>query len=317
MSNDHTVPQMYLRRFGWQRRRSSREWFISARRVEQLDQPFTANIRNVAAVTDFYGEKVEKLLCKIEGNAKGVFDTILEDPRAALPGPDRWPLPGHDRELLAWWIAAQIVRTVRQRRRLQHFAGDGTDQLTVPQSIKSEAGRSEHLRFMADQLARLSWVVFDRPWGLGFSDLCLWTSDVPVMIMNGQDDENQLLATAYWDVVMPLDPHRFLLLPGWPAREEDPYKRADHLFKLPGGLGLLINNLAFDTADSHLFCNQDHDPFPHLRLDGPRLPTPWAGNTREGASYLLEYATMPSDLNIERRWLSEHAPPRRQSAAGA
>jgi Protein of unknown function (DUF4238) len=315
MSNDHTVPQMYLRRFGWPQRRRSRERFISARRIDQLDQPFLANIRNVAAVTDFYGERVEKLLCNIEGSAASAFDTMLEDPEGALPGPGRWPLPDDEREALAWWIAAQIVRTVRQRRRLLYLSGEGTEHFEVPQSIKSLAARDEHVRFMANQLPRLSWVIFSRPWGLGFSDLCLWTSDVPVVILNGQDTENQLLASSYWDVIMPLDPHRFLLLPGWHAREEDPQKRVDHLLKMDGGFGQIISHMIYDAADSHVFCHEDHDPLPHLRFDSPRLPTPWTGNTREGSSWLLEYATTNPGWTVERRWLTEHPPPPEPSTA--
>jgi hypothetical protein len=314
VTNDHTVPQMYLRRFGWQRKPGSRDWFISARKVDQLDQPFTPNLRRVGAVTDFYGERVEKLLGKLEANAAPVFDTLLEDPRGALPGPGRWPLQEDRRSALAWWIGAQIVRTVRQRKRLQRLAGDGTEQLAMPQSIKSLAGRDTHVRFMADQIARLSWAVFSRPWGLGFSDLCLWTGDVPVVIVNGQDEEDQLLATSYWDVILPLDPHRFLLLPGWGMRKEDPRKRGDHLLKFDSGFGRIISQMIFEVADSQVFCHGDHDPLPHLQLEGPRLPTPWTGNTRPGGSWVLEYPTLSSGWTVERRWLTEHPPPRPETA---
>jgi hypothetical protein len=54
MRNDHTVSQMYLRRFGWQWKPRGQQWFISARRVDQLDRPFLARIRKVAAVADFF-----------------------------------------------------------------------------------------------------------------------------------------------------------------------------------------------------------------------------------------------------------------------
>lgn len=315
MSNDHTVPQMYLRRFGWQRKPGSREWFISTRNIDSLDQPFGSNIRKVAAVTDFYGERAEKLLCNLEKQAVPAFDTMLEDPRGALPGPGRWPLPANERAALAWWIAAQIVRTVRQRKRLQHLAGDGTGQLALPQSIRSSAGRDEQLRFMGEQLARLSWVILDRPWGLGFSDLCLWTGDVPVVVLNAQDAQNQLLATAYCDVILPLDPHRFLLLPGHRARKEDPRKRVDHRFKMEGGTGQIISQMIFDAADSQVFCHRDHDPTPHLRLTGPRLPTPWTGDSHGGPTWIVEYATMNPGWTVERRWLSEHPPSRDSSPA--
>jgi hypothetical protein len=313
MSKDHTVPQMYLRRFGRQRKRASREWYIRARHLDNLEHRFEVNVRKVAAVTDFYGDQVERLLCKIESDAMPAMDAMLEDPRGALPGPDRWPLGPEDRASLAWWIAAQIVRTTRQRRRLVHLASQGDGQLPVPSSIKSLAGRGEHVKFITDQLASLSWVIFARPWGLGFSDVCLWTSDVPVIVVNGQDHENQLLATSYWDVILPLDPHRFLILPGWGTRQEDPRKQVDHCLKLPGGLGLALSRMVFDAADSQVFCDAEHDPFPHLRRDlddGPRLPTPWTGEEGEGPSYLLSYATMNPGWTVERRWLTEHAPPR-------
>lgn len=41
-------------------------------------------------------------------------------------GPGRWPLKAEERAAMAWWVAAQIVRTVRQRKRLQHLTGEGT-----------------------------------------------------------------------------------------------------------------------------------------------------------------------------------------------
>lgn len=128
-------------------------------------------------------------------------------------------------------------------------------------------------------------MIFGRPWGLGFSDVCLWTSDAPVVIINGQDDENQLLATSYWDVLLPLDPHRFLIVPGWHARREDHRKHVDHLVKFDGGMGLALSTILFETADSRVFCHRDRDPLPHLHLVGPRLVTPWAGDTQAGPSW--------------------------------
>jgi hypothetical protein len=38
----------------------------------------------------------------------------------------------------------------------------------------------------------------------------------------------------------------------------------DHLTKFPGGLGLWINGVIYDAADSHLYCHPDHDPLPFL-----------------------------------------------------
>jgi hypothetical protein len=104
---------------------------------------------------------------------------------------------------------------------------------------------------------------------------------VPVLIINGQDDQNQLLATSYWDVILPLDPHRFLLLPGWRAREEDPQKRVDHLLKLDGGLGQIICQMIFDAADSQVFWHEKHDPSCTCGLRGPGCRRPGSGRRRK------------------------------------
>jgi len=315
-TNDHTVPRMYLRRFSRQKKKASKNWFVSARSLDSLDRVFQPNICNVAAVTDFYGAPAERLLGRIEADAAPVFGAVLDDPRYALPA--RWPLSADERLRLAWWIAAQIVRTTRQRRRLAYLTTAESDgqSLEIPHLIKSLAGRDTHLRFMADQLAALAWIVHNRSWGLGFSDACLWTSDVPVVMLNGHDDEDQLVSAAYWDVVLPLDPHRFLILPGLRAREEDPAKQVDHRTKFHPGLCIFLNGVIFDAADTHLYHHPDHDPLPYLDRPRVRLPTPWSEDQlmedqqQGGPSYIIEYATLSPKLTVERRWLSEH-PPRR------
>ena len=302
MGNDHTVPRMYLRRFAEQRRD---EWFLRARRVDDLGHHFPPNIRKVTAVTDFYGERVEKFLCTIESSATPVFRALLDAREGALPG--YWPVDGDDRAALAFWIAAQIVRTTRQRHRLAHLSGDEQRDLALPRALRSQAGRDRHVKFIADHLAKLALIVFNRPWGLGYSALCLWTSDSPVVVINGHDEPDQLFAAAYWDVVLALDPHRFLIMPGRRARRDERAKRRDHLAILPGGLGLAFNSIIFEAADSQVFCHPEHDPLPHLKLEGPRLPTPWReDNPASAPEWLFDYGVVPPGHTIERRWLHEH-----------
>ncbi|SEF27384.1 Protein of unknown function [Amycolatopsis pretoriensis] len=302
MSNDHTVPRMYLRRFAEERRG---EWFVRARRVDDLERHFPPNIRKVAAVSDFYGERVEKFLCMIEKGATPVFDALLDAREGALPA--YWPVDNEDRAALAWWIAAQIVRTTRQRHRLVHLAGDSHGDLALPKALRSKAGRDKHVKFIAEHLAKLAFIVFNRPWGLGFSTLCLLTSDSPVVVINGHDDPNQLLAAAFWDVVLPLDPHRFLILPGRPMRRRGRAKQRDHLALLPGGLSLALNSIIFEAADNQIFCHPDHDPLPHLRLEGPRLPTPWRDDDPPSRpEWVFDYGVVAFGHTIERRWLEEH-----------
>jgi hypothetical protein len=292
---------MYLRRFAEQRRR---DWFIRARRVGDIEGHFTSNIRNVAAVTDFYGERVEKFLCSIESRAKPVFDALLDDPAGALPA--YWPVDDADRRDIAWWIAAQIVRTTRQRHRLVHMNRAIRTRLEMPDALRSLAGRDEHLKFISEHLAKLAFIVFNRPWGLGYSDFCLLTSDSPVVVVNGHDERDQLFATAYWDVLLPLDPHRFLILPGLPTRRREAAKRRDHLAKLDGGLGMALSAIMYEAADQYVFCHPGHDPFPRLRLEGPRLPAPWRdAEPASGPEWLLNYGVIPLGNTIERRWMTE------------
>jgi len=132
--------------------------------------------------------------------------------------------------------------------------------------------------------------------------------------MNGQDRDDQLLSVAYWDVLVPLDPHRFLVMPT-PGSQPDPRTLADHRVKFDGGFGMVLLSLLWDAADQHVFWHPDHVP-QALEMDprmlGPRLPRPWAGDTHEPPQTIMEYGAMPPGTTVERRWLEEH-PPRRAS----
>jgi hypothetical protein len=77
-TNDHTVPQMYLK---WFAERRGRKHHIVAQRVDDLGNPFTTTVNNVTAVNGFYWgttpdgvphHEAEKLLCQIEGDASQV-----------------------------------------------------------------------------------------------------------------------------------------------------------------------------------------------------------------------------------------------------
>lgn len=178
----------------------------------------------------------------------------------------------------------------------------------APGPLHKFARNNQHLAFITQQLAPLAAVVGGRPWGIGFSDACLPTSDVPVVLMNGQDDQNQLLAEAYWEVLVPLDSHRFLLLPA-PGSQSDPRTRSDHRIKPDAGLGILVWELLWGAADKHVFWHPDHVPYAVETSDrerGPRLPRPWAGGTREPPQMMLQYEALPTGLTVERRWLEKH-----------
>jgi len=132
------------------------------------------------------------------------------------------PTPG----LLDVGFSAGTTGTpTRQRKRLAHRAADNRTHapgtaLAAPSPVQSSP-RTTHLRFVRELLKPAARLVHDRPWGFGFSDVCLLTGDVPAVILNGHDDRDQLASAAHWDIVLPLDPRRFLFLSGpasWTTR---------------------------------------------------------------------------------------------------
>ncbi|UGQ10460.1 DUF4238 domain-containing protein [Yinghuangia sp. ASG 101] len=314
-TNDHTVPQMYLRRFA-AHRPGAKGHFTRARHVTAMDKPFLVNVRNVASKKGFHRgvgadgvehDDTEKIMTRIETAAAPVLSTILDDQRHALI--PRWPLRTPERMRLAWLIAAQLLRTKRQRRRVNHLISTaGGETLPAPGNVKSFAANNPHLHYIAENLGVLAAVIHARPWGLGFSSACLATGDTPAVILNGHDAPDQLAAAAYWDIVLPLDPHRVLILPGIGMRDH-PAKHNDHRLTLPGGIGLMLPQVAYDAADSQVFQHPDHDPFRLLLPDGPRLPEP-DQDTGDGLGpqYLITYDALPPHLTIDRRWVTEHAP---------
>ncbi|WSI28602.1 DUF4238 domain-containing protein [Streptomyces sp. NBC_01343] len=174
----------------------------------------------------------EELFTSLEGRADTVLKVILNDPDWALT--PYWPLGPYQRHVLAWWMAAQILRTIRQRKRLTHQQTEAPDITGLPGEVHTLAQNNPHLRYIVENIVTLALTLEARPWALGFSDVCLLTSGTPVAIWNRPDDEDQLRAAALSDIMLPLDPHRFLLLPGPATRGTDPRKRVDHLMHAKG-----------------------------------------------------------------------------------
>jgi hypothetical protein len=313
-TNDHTVPKMYLRRFARHTRGDG--YYIVAAEVDHPSTSFETNIRNVGATKNFYWgtdidgvphHHMETLLGKIETGAAKAFSLVLDDPEYALP--QQWPLPHDDRLKMSWWIAAQLLRTTRQRHRIEHLATIGST-VPAPATVTAAAASNRHIAFIVERLASLAAAIHLRPWGLAYSTTCLHTSDVPVVILNGHDDGRQIRAASYWDVVLPLDPHRLLMLPGINAQMEDADKQQDHRI-LFGGEGLILLDIVRDAADRYLFHHPSHPPRRVPARNDPRLPTPWTGDTRSaGPEYVIQYEALAPSLTVERRWVHEHPPHR-------
>jgi len=321
-TNDHTVPQSYLRRFAQKSKGQAHQ--IVAAPADHIDRSFLTSVRNVAAVTGFHWgtdlegvphHTMEDLMTAIESAAAPAFSAVLVT-SFALPA--RWPPTADVRTRLSWWIAAQIVRTKRQRHRLDYLTGDGRssrDDAPAPRQVREFSRNNQHLTFIATHLAPLAAILVSKPWGIGFSDTCIATSDAPVILMNGQDADAQLLSVAYWDVILPLDPHRFLIMPT-PGSQSERATWTDHRVKLPGGLGTFLVNLVRSVADEQMFWHPGHEPsgVADLPSNGGRLSRPWAGDaTYADPEFIIQYHAMDPGTTVERRWLTEHAPPRRGS----
>ncbi|MFD8963395.1 DUF4238 domain-containing protein [Streptomyces sp. NPDC059568] len=314
-TRDHTVPQMYLRHFAQHVAR--RKYELKVRRLDRVDEPFPVTPSGIGAETGYYwgitgeGEPhhaVEELFTHLEGRAETVLKVVLEDPDWALT--PKWPLDPAHRHALAWWMAAQILRTTRQRKRLAHRATKTPDIAALPLEVQKLAENNPHLRYILEQIVTLALTLQARPWALGFSDMCLLTSDTPVVIWNRPDDENQVRAAALSDIMLPLDPHRFLFLPGPAPQESDPRKRVDHLMHAEGAVGMALVEVIYDVADQFVVHHPQHDPWKHWKPTGPGQPKPWEGQTHPAPQYILEYDVFPPHRNIDRRWTIEHPPPR-------
>lgn len=298
-TRDHHVPQMYLRRFG----RPTSNGHQIAVSTRDLTNRFRANVRDVAVEAGFYWgtdengvphHHMEEFLTTLEGAATTSFRAILDTGRGpdddALP---RWPPRADVRFALSWWISAQILRTVRQRARLSMDADRAGAEL--PGRV---ATANHHLRYIAEMIAPLTATLLARPWGIGFSDYCLLTGDVPVLVLNGQDHSDQQAAVSYWDVYLPVDPHRCLYLPGGASQAADGRLRSDHRLKLHPGHAMGLNSAMLDASVRHVFYHPDHDPTPRaepaLDLES-NLPR-----------FLMNYSVLPPDMGVQRRWLDVH-----------
>lgn len=298
-TRDHYVPQMYLRRFG----RATANGHQVAVSTRDLGRTFRASIRDVAVESGFYWgtdpdgvphHDMEEFLSVLEGSATTAFRSVLDSGRGpdddALPP---WPPRVDVRFSLSWWIAAQILRTVRQRTRLVMDAGRAG--IDLPSKV---AVANHHLNYIARLIEPLAATLFSRPWGIGFSDYCLLSGDVPALVLNGQDHENQQVAVAYWDVYLPLDPHRCLYLPGAASEGADHRLRRDHRMKLHPGHAMGLNSVMLDASVRHVFYHPEHDPTsrakPALNLDS-NLPR-----------FLMSYEALAPEMGVQRRWLETH-----------
>lgn len=299
-TRDHYVPQMYLKRFA---RPTAKGHQLHAS-TRDLTNVFPANVRDVAVQTDFYWgtradglrhHHMEEFFSLLEGNATTAFRSVLDSGKGpdddALPP---WPPKTSVRLALSWWISAQILRTVRQRNRL---TGEVAQRVDLPRG----AGANEHLRYIALLIEPIAAVIFSRPWGIGFSDYCLLTGDVPTVVLNGQDHHDQKAAVAYWDIYLPLDSHRCLYLPGTAGREKDRRLRADHRFKLHPGLAIGLNSTVLDASVRHVFFHPDHDPTARAQ---PALDL-----AKNGPQFLLNYDVLDPNDGVQRRWLDVHPAP--------
>jgi hypothetical protein len=304
-TNDHIAPVMYLKRFAKQ---AATTQVIQAALADRPQTDFTQGIHNVGSAKGFYWgtdpegvphHHMEQFLGVIEGEAATAFRFVLDKGRlptdSALPG--KWPTRDETRYAIAWWIAAQILRTARQRERLRKLDGES---LPFPSRL---ARNNPHLEYIVREIAPLAFLLARRPWGIGFTNLCLFTSDVPGQIINGQDDEDQLRAASYWDVYVPLDPHRFLYLPG-ALHDDQPRLRRDHRINLPGGLAMVLNDLIIETAHRNIFFHPEHDP--RVKMHESIIQDTVKRRDSTASQSIMYYDAMPPGMGIERRWLDRH-----------
>ncbi|WP_432190619.1 hypothetical protein [Streptomyces sp. Tue6028] len=90
---------------------------------------------------------------------------MLDDPHWALT--PNWPLDSVQRHALAWWMAAQRLRTTRQRKRLAYRQAEAPDIAGLPLEVQELAENNPHLRYIAEHIVTLALTLEARPWALG------------------------------------------------------------------------------------------------------------------------------------------------------
>lgn len=244
---------------------------------------------------------METFLTTIESEAAPAFRNMLD--KGKLPGdnalPERWPPRPETRLSLAWWLAAQLIRTAPQRERLWRLHGD--DPLEPPRSLR----RADlHHAYIVKAVAPLAALIYARPWGVGFTNLCLLTSDAPVQVLNAASDDDPLATATFWDIYLPLDSHRFLYLPG-EMHASQRRLMGDHLINLPGGLAIPLNNEVLATAHRHVMWHARHDPRTRIDLSHA-LATRHTRRTDGLGGSIMRYVPLDDEFGIERRWLDNH-----------
>lgn len=278
MTRDHTVPRMYLKNF------ANDKNVLNVHSVADISKPFPATVGRIAAIKGFYwglgpngtqGNNMEGLLCDIEDGAAPTLRMLMRDGTGEKIS---WPLlPNTSVEgscpktELSWWIAAQMLRTTRQRNRLNYLVGGEPIRGGKANNFSSN---NVHLQYIYEHIRSLAYLIYRRPWGFGLSHSDLITSDSPVVMFYGHDDEDQISAFMRTDIVVPLSYDRLLLLPG-PDSIDAGLNEKDHVFEIDSQTGDHINQIIFDSADRFVFSHPEH-AWDHSGVSlETRLPTPW------------------------------------------
>jgi hypothetical protein len=278
MTQDHTVPKMYLKRFALETK-PAKEWQISVYK-KKSGKPYKQNVNRVSTISDFYlgmglngiqTHAMEHLLGVTEGEATKAFASMLDTDSGK---PEEWPLPEDDRKTIATWIAMQMLRTKRVRKMLayEQYGSKETDAV-----LKEARVKDDHLQFMYSRQAALTDEILGRRWGFGFCDTELITGDTPVVVLNGQDDPDGNVPFLECTVLIPLDPHRLIIMPAASLVKSDSRKRKDHLFKLPKGAAWGINHAVFGASDDSIYHHPNHTLDQNFFAKGFDIKTLWGG----------------------------------------
>lgn len=307
---------MYLRRFAEPRFGKVKKYLLTAVPAEHPDQSFTAEVGNVAVEGNFHWytdgdgsrhHEVERLMTRIEGGATGAFASMLDGPSAF---PTRWPLRPGLRKWLALWMSAQFLRTVQKRGWLADRADPPVAAVDAVADRKlADASRvNAHLDYLNTHLGSLAAFLYARPWCLGITGACLRTGDSPMVSFDVNHRDRIYEQIAVFDLALPLDSHRFLLLPCDRLRRDDPRKRMDHLTNDPGVLGPAIGGLVYDWSHRHVFHHPAHYPFAFPAGLDARMPERRDSAAGGGPqAFLGGYDVLPPGSQVDRRWLTNHA----------
>jgi hypothetical protein len=241
LENQHYVPKMLLRNFGFGKKREQIHVFDKTN-----GRIFQCNINKVAAEKGCYDALIdgkvsvslEPHLSRLESGTNGAFKKVIET--RSIAG-----LSGNDRSWIGVFVAAQFLRTKNFRETIKALSdffaeqvkntSGGMENISIDLVMSEDEIRGFSIEFFAKSIRQFSDLMHQKVWALMETEKSdpFWIGDHPVAMHNDQDFGpygNIGFAVSGIQIYLPLSPTLTLVLwcPTLVRQIEEDLERAKH-----------------------------------------------------------------------------------------